>query len=440
LSFQGVLLKSCLGRLTMKKALATVLSAIRPTPEEAAAEMGFAEFLVAHISRNAPRGCRVVLTGSMAKGTFLRDKRDIDIFVLFDRSVPRGSLEPFIKDIMAASFPGLGYQLSYAEHPYARFHFSGRRIDLVPAYRISRASQRISAVDRSVLHTEFVTKSLKKGRTDDVLLLKQMLRSAGLYGAEIKIAGFSGYLCELLVIRFGGFIPLIRAAAKWKPAAPVFIDIKKAHKPAEAKEAPKRFASNFIVIDPTDRDRNVAAAVSNENLRRFIALCKAFLKKPSESHFFRKPETFESRAKRASRGKKLFLVSMPRPDVVDDILWGQLYKMAGQLEAHMKEFGPVKTIADDSRHIVRVAVILNTDRLPEKMLVEGPPLEMEKHAEKFRRSHRGAKFIRKGKRLYAEAKRPIAGAEDALRSFFKSFSGTGSHLAYPEEMVVIERK
>ncbi len=426
----------------MKNALQRVLAAIRPTPEEAAAETGFANFLVGHISRNAPKGCEVALTGSMAKGTFLRDKRDIDIFVLFSLSVPKESLEPYVKDIMAASFPGLGYQLSYAEHPYARFHFQGRRIDLVPAYKISKASQRLSAVDRSVLHTDFVRKAMKKGMADDVLLLKQFLRSNGLYGAEIKVAGFSGYLCELLIIRFGGFIPLLRAASKWKAAAgrAVFIDTAKSWKAAEAKSAPERFGSGLIVIDPTDRNRNVAAAVSGESLKRFIALAKSFLRKPSEAVFFRKPEAFESRAKRASRGKKLVMVSMPRPDIVDDILWGQIYKMIGQLEAHLREFGPVKILAEDSRHVVRLAIILKRDRLPSRMLVEGPPLEMAKHAAMFRKSHKGARFVVKKKRLYAEVKRPVAKASDAIHSFFRAFASTKSHLAYPEEMLVLEKR
>ncbi|MFH0885189.1 MAG: CCA tRNA nucleotidyltransferase [Candidatus Micrarchaeota archaeon] len=426
----------------MQRVLSRVLPAIRPSAQELSRELGFAQMLVSHISDNAPKGCKVVLTGSVAKKTFLRDKRDIDIFVLFARSMPREALEPYIKDIMASSFPGIRYQLSYAEHPYARFHFEGRRIDLVPAYKITKAAERVSSVDRSVLHTDFVNSSLKKKQVDDVLLLKQFLRSNGIYGAEIKTEGFSGYLCELLTIKYGGFPALLRAAAKWKPASPsgVFIDIKKYHKPSEAKDAVKRFGSPFIVIDPTDKNRNVAAAVSETNLRLFISLCKAFLKKPSESLFFRKPATFEERTEKASRGKKLILLSMPRPDIVDDILWGQLHKMMGQLRAHLKEFEPKDIIADDSRHLVRLAIILGKDTLPKTMLVVGPPLEMKKHVVQFKKSHKKGKFIIKKKKIYAEVKRPVVKAEDAIHAFFHGFATTRSHLAYPEEMLILEKK
>jgi len=448
----------------MHSVLPHVLKVIKPTKEEAELEGKFCHLMVSYIQASVPKGCKAVLTGSMAKGTFLRDKRDVDIFVLFDRSVPRERLEPSIRHIMHVAFPGVGYQMSYAEHPYARFHFEGRRLDLVPAYRISDASERLSAVDRSVLHTSFVLKNLRPGQAGDVLLLKQFLKASGMYGAEIKTAGFSGYLCELLVIHYGGFANLVKAAAKWK--TPMLIEpgsgksSEKAKKQIKNKKTPKsasagaggvggvggasesaRFESSFVVVDPTDANRNVAAAVSPENLKRFIGICRRFAAKPSKSFFFTKPETFEERAARASRGKKLILLSMPRPEIVDDVLWGQLHKMNGQLERHLTDLGfaPKAILAEDTRHLVRLAIILDSDALPATMLVEGPPLEMKKHAEQFKKSHKKAKFTIKKKRLYATVRRPVVKAEDAIMQFFHSFSKTKSHLAYHEEMLILER-
>ncbi|NYZ73752.1 hypothetical protein H0O00_01280, partial [Candidatus Micrarchaeota archaeon] len=113
----------------------------------------------------------------------------------------------------------------------------------------------------------------------------------------------------------------------------------------------------------------------------------------------------------------------------------------GQLERHLKDldFNPKGILTDDTRHLVRLAIILGKDRLPPTMLVEGPPLEMKKHAEQFRKSHKKAKFSVKKKRLYAAVKRPVVKAEDAILQFFRSFSKTKSHLAYPEEMLILGR-
>lgn len=446
----------------MKAVLRQVLSSIKPSAGQAHEEVAFARKLVKRIKTIVPQGCDVVLAGSIAKGTFLQDKRDVDIFVVFDRSVPKDTFEWAIKKIMEAAFPRTGYQLSYAEHPYVRFHFQGRRIDLVPAYRISKAIERLSAVDRSVLHTEFVLGSLKKGQTDDVLLLKAFLRANSLYGAEIKVQGFSGYLCELLVINYGGFVKLVQTAAKWKE--PVFIDVKKYYKSAKKQKKSKnqkikkqkntlatanansidgaieRFGF-FVVIDPTDMNRNVAAAVSRENFRKFTALCRKFLKKPAADHFLKKPETFEQTVAKSGHGAQVFMLTMPRPNVVDDVLWGQLNRMAAQLQAHLAEFKPKEILADDGQHLVRLAIILGKDKLPPELTVEGPPLEMKKHVQSFKKSHRKAKFIKKQKRIYAIVKRPVpkTRAEAAIIEFFRSFQKTKSHLACAEELIVLER-
>ncbi len=418
------------------KFLPRVLAAIRPAGEELENEIEFSKLLVSHVQDNAPEGAEVVLTGSMAKGTFLRDKRDIDIFVLFDRSVRREELEPAMKRIMDMAFPTLPYQLSYAEHPYVRFSFEGRRIDLVPAYKISDASERQSAVDRSVLHTSFIKEALPKERIGDVLLLKQFLRANGLYGAEIKTEGLSGYLCELLIVHYGGFLQFVKAAAKWR--GQVFIDIKGYHKKKELPQAAKRFASPFIVIDPTDKGRNVAAAVSPANFKALSGLCREFLAAQSEDYFFRKPPSFEEQAAMAWGDGELFILSMPRPDVVDDVLWGQLRKLCGQLEAALRDFGPAKVIADDSRHLVRLAIVVERRELPPTMTIKGPPLAMKRHAEDFRKSHPGARFTAKGGAIYAAAKRPITKLEDAVMAFFHGYALVKSHLSYQEEMLILE--
>lgn len=414
--------------------LSDVLAAIKPSRQEVASEMQNVKILLELISRKAPPTCDVVLTGSMAKKTFLKDGRDIDVFVLFDLSTPKEKFEPAIRKIMERAFPATGYQVSYAEHPYVRFHYNGRKVDLVPAYKITKSSERLSAVDRSVLHTKFVRNSMKVKQAEEVLLLKQFLKANELYGAEIKIKGFSGYLCELLIIKYGTFRKLLREASKW---GEVFVDIRKHYSPRERPAAKKRFASKFIVIDPTDKGRNVSAAVSQANFRKFALLCKRFLKKPSKDFFFRIPETFEQKVKKASKGAKLVMVSMPRPDVVDDVLWGQLHKLGRHLNEALLEFGPKQILYDDSRHVVRIALILKTGKLPSKTLVMGPPLKMKGHIAKFRKAHKGAKFVKRKGKLYAEAKRPVTKAEGALMQFFKKFSKTDSHLAYPEEMIII---
>jgi tRNA nucleotidyltransferase (CCA-adding enzyme) len=38
----------------------------------------------------------------------------------------------------------------------------------------------------------------------------------GVYGAEIKVGGFSGYLCELLILHHNSFLDTVKAFARYK--------------------------------------------------------------------------------------------------------------------------------------------------------------------------------------------------------------------------------
>lgn len=424
--------------------LEEVLVAIRPTKAEMLEETRFAKEVVSKIGQHAASyGGEAVLTGSIAKKTFLRNSKDIDVFVLFERNFPKEKFEKTVKEILEKTYPGTRYQISYAEHPYIRFHLHGKKIDLVPAYRITNAKERLSAVDRSVLHTKFVKAALDQDKIDDVLLLKAFLKANELYGAEIKIEGFSGYLCELLIIKYGGFVKLLRAAAKWKikklggQEIVELVDFFGKKTKKELLEIHKKFGS-FVVIDPTDSNRNVAAALSIDNLKKFIGLAKHFLKRKAMGMFKARKSTM---AEKLARIKKIkYLVSMPRPAVVDDVLWGQLKKVMNQLERELAEFGAT-TFAEDSRHLVKIAIVLQKERLDESEILVGPPLEMKKNVSEFKKSHKNGKFItkiiEKKKRICVKAKRKNRDAEWFIHNFFRSLKST--HLAYPPEMVVVTR-
>ena len=409
-----------------------VLKNIKPSEKEKKEEVGFTKSLLKTIRRTVPHSVNVILTGSMAKATYLREGKDIDVFILFNRKKPREQFENEIKKIMKKAFPGVHYQLSYAEHPYARFHLHGRRIDLVPAYKIKKASDRRSAVDRSALHTEYVLRNLGTKQREEVLLLKQFLKSAGIYGAEIKVGGFSGYLCELLVIQYGSFMKTIRAAAKWR--VPVFIDLLVVYREAEQPAVTKQFGKQLVVIDPTDRHRNVAAAVSAENLKRFTSMSVKFLKKPSLNYFFKKPKTFEQKVKELKRKGYTYLLVLQKPELVDDVLWGQLKKLIKQLESYLEKNGFVicspGIIADDSEGRISLLFAVKERELSEWQMVAGPPLHMKKHVQSFIKHHKGATFKRKKGRIYALVKRKIRTVECAVKEAFGKFGiASGSYFA-----------
>ena len=410
--------------------LKKVLLEIEPSEKEARKVKKFASALITLLKRYAGRK-EVVLAGSIAKGTYLRERADVDIFVMFRKKIPKMEMKAELERIMIGAFPGTRYQMNYAEHPYIKFHINGRTVDLVPAYKMKEGGERLTAVDRSVLHTKYILKKLKKKQRKEVLLLKQMLRANEIYGAEIKVEGFSGYLCELLIIRYGSFRKMMKT--KWK--LPVVIDLKKYYKPKEYGKLVEKFDSEFIVVDPTDKNRNVAAALSEENLEKFISLCR---KKLSLNMFFRIPETFVDKLEKKKRKYFVYVIEIPKPRVVDDVLWGQLKKLMKQLKYVMKDYKPVETFASVNRK-VKIAIPLREKKTAELVEYNGPPANMKKHADKFRKKHRKAIILKKKGRLVAVEKKKPKDARNVIKEFFKKYSKKGTHLSYPLSKISIKR-
>ncbi len=67
----------------------------------------------------------------------------------------------------------------------------------------------------------------------EVRLLKKFMKGIGVYGAEIKTGGFSGYLCELFVLHYGSFVKTLEAFARHKQR--IVVDIEGHYKNRKTK-------------------------------------------------------------------------------------------------------------------------------------------------------------------------------------------------------------
>ena len=281
--------------------------------------------------------CEVMLCGSFAKNTWLPKKYEMDVFILFSPKVDRDRLEELglIIGKRVAEDLGAEYVIEYAEHPYVRIKYRDVQIDIVPAYKVEKASEKISAVDRTPFHTKYVKEKIGNILNDEVRLLKKFMLANEIYGADAKVNGFSGYVCELLIIHYGTFLNVLKAAANWKPVT--IIDIENYYSEHEKEFLPKIFKGQpLIIIDPVDKDRNAAAAVSVENYFKFINLARKFLENPSISFF--EPKKYEpiNEAElikyQMDRRIELIVLRFFRPKVVDDIIYPQMRKFAKRVE------------------------------------------------------------------------------------------------------------
>jgi len=403
----------------MEKLLKEVLERIKPTPEEREWEFQIAEWVKERLKKFIPKNVKLEVVGSIAKNTDLRNDRDVDIFMLFPKGTPRKVFEDGLEYAKKAVAPH-PWRIGYAEHPYLKADIEGCDVEIVPSFRITKIDEKASSVDRSPFHTKYVLSKLDERGCDEVRLLKQFLKRLGVYGAELKVEGFSGYLCELLIIKYGSFIEVLKNAAEWEK--PV-VDVEGYYSESEAR---RKFNSPLVVVDPVDKNRNVAAAVSSLSLAKFILASRAFLKKPSKHFFFPEEKEFskkELERRLLERGTRFIAVAFPAPQVVPDILWPQLRKAANNIVKHL-ELAEFKVFGFDFWSDERSCIILlelSVYKLPSVKKAIGPSVVYEKDVGKFVRKHLkavGGPSV-EGDKLVAVERREVTDAVEFVKKIIK---------------------
>lgn len=316
----------------------SVLQKISPSEEDKMKVQNLCRDLIRRIKEEAVSlkiDVNPTLVGSIAKDTWIKTKPDIDIFIVFPRIYTSEEIGQLGLKIARKVTGEKGKEL-YAEHPYLRAKVEDFEVDFVPCFEISDAKERISSVDRTPLHTSYVKKNLNESLKKEVRLLKQFLIGINAYGAEIKVGGFSGYLCELLLINYFSFKAVLEACTKWKKQH--IIDIE--HHYPEEKEINKIFSEPLVVIDPIDPKRNVSAALSHQKIAEFKAAAKAFLENPSETFFFPKKinplKLEELQNLIQKKGTDTLFLVFPTPKIPPDTLWGQLYKSLDAIKTFLE--------------------------------------------------------------------------------------------------------
>jgi len=285
---------------------------------------------------------KAMLAGSLTRDTWLIGKTEFDVFILFPAELSEKRLEECGLKIGKTVIEKLGgtFRIEYAQHPYVCGCVDNVDVDVVPCFDVESPEKMKSAVDRTPFHVQYIEKNLPLKLSGEVRLLKQLLTANNIYGADAKTQGFSGYVCELLIIQYKKFLNVLKAAESWKPGE--VIDIKGFYTKKDFHKLRKDFKEQaMIIIDPTDKTRNTAAALSAQNFFLLKKIAREFLNNPSEKIFFKRtmePITENDLViKQMLRRTELVAVKFIPPDIVPDILWPQLRRFSDRLESILKE-------------------------------------------------------------------------------------------------------
>lgn len=154
----------------------------------------------------------------------------------------------------------------------------------------------------------------------------------GTYGSEFKVGGFAGYLCELLIIHYGTFENTLREAINWKYGQTIDL---------EEYGTSNLFKDPLIVIDPTDMNRNVGAALRLDKMAEFIQSARNYIFGNNKKEYFyplkRNIDKNDLLEDFKSRNGDLIAIMFNIPEMPLDTLHPQLKKTTEALERKLND-------------------------------------------------------------------------------------------------------
>ena len=325
----------------------------------------------------------VFVGGSLAKGTLIRKKDyDIDVFVRFldDKDISelnQGSATPILKKA----------ERVHGSRDYFRIRKKNILFEIIPVLKINKPEEAKNITDLSYFHVSYVLKETGKNKklADEIMLAKSFCFSQRCYGAESYVRGFSGYALELLISYYKSFMNFIKAVAKEK--IPIVIDPKKFYKNKEDvlnQLNESKLQSPIVFVDPTFKQRNALAALSNETFEKFKKACADFLKKPSEK-FFEEKKVNE---------KDFNLILEASTDRQEgDIAGAKLLKFSRLVLSKIERYFKIKKNDFNYEGKKSGKIYIKAERKKE-IIYSGPPINKPERLLAFKQAHKKV-FIKK---------------------------------------------
>ncbi len=399
----------------MKDIISEALNEIKPNKEEEKLVLGRANSILSKINKNL-RDAKAILGGSGIKGTWLKKDNDADIFVKFNYKKYKDKGQELANILERHLNKRFKLIRLHGSRDYFQIKKDNYTSEIIPILDIKKAEDAKNITDVSPLHASWVNRKGKEYR-DDIRLLKQFCKSARVYGAESYIQGFSGYICEILVIKYKGFANTIKNIARWKDK--VIIDVENHWKGKNIMMELNRSKtySPLIVIDPVQASRNAAAAIGKEKFDLLRKRAKRFLKNPSKEFFVIKEINEQGLRKKAKSNILIMVDVVPKKGKVD-VIGCKLVKAVEFINQKLEQ-NDFKVL-DHGWYWDKKAqfhFIVKKERLSNLIERQGPPLKAKDHVKVFRRKYQ--KTYKKGDKIYTKIKRQYKDPKELIRSLKK---------------------
>ncbi len=333
----------------------------------------------------------IFVGGSLAKDTLIKKEiYDVDVFVRFNKRYQE--ISSLLHELVQRASHSLGWKLQrlHGSRDYFRLSFKDLCFEIIPVIHINAVHEAVNITDLSYFHVFYIRKKIseKPGLSDQIRLAKKFCYAQGCYGAESYIGGFSGYALELLVVYYGGFLKFVRTMAQSK--GKIILDPERYYKNKqsllqEMNEA--KLQSPIVFVDPTHKERNALAALSEETFAKFKGACKNFLKSPSHQ-FFQITFFDPSRLRKEARRRKalFFAVEISTDRQEGDIAGTKLLKFSHFFVGGYAKYFDIlkKEFLYDGKHKGRIYLLLKKKK---EIIMKGPPITSLMNLGKFKSVH-----------------------------------------------------
>ncbi len=353
------------------------------------------EAIESKIKRKGIRA-EVFIGGSLAKNTLIKKSAyDIDIFLRFDKDYLEEDIKKLVKKIFFLfRVPNFRIKLRkiHGSRDYIQIRFKDKKVivEVVPCIKVSRPENARNTTDLSYFHVDYVKKAFKKNKKleEEVMLAKSFLHAQKCYGAESYIKGLSGYAIELLIIKYGSFIRLLKEISR--SDSRIVVDLERYYKNPKELDIglnKAKLESPIIIIDPTFKSRNASASLSLETYHKLKKASHDFLIKPDLTFFDEKKIDLISLKKEAvETNSEMYKILLKTGKQSGDIAGTKLKKFSGVLLRFIEKYFDVhkEEFEYDGENYASVYTVLKRKK---EIINVGPRIDMKEAVEGFKKKN-----------------------------------------------------
>jgi len=284
----------------------------------------------------------IFVGGSFAKNTIIKKgKYDVDIFLRFNKRYSELEISKLTEKIISKLKKDWKVSVIHGSRDYFRIDVNPIFfIEVIPVIKVKNTKEARNITDLSYFHVNYTKKKLKKTMIDDIRLAKAFCHANDCYGAESYVNGFSGYSLELLIYHYKTFLNFLKKIEKIKDKE--IIDIEKQYKnrlEINMNMNSAKMNSPIILIDPTYKERNALAALSDETFKKFQECVRNFLRNPSKEMFEKKKIDLKKIKENALKNKREFILIKIGTDKQEgDIAGSKLLKFYKHFSDEVKKY------------------------------------------------------------------------------------------------------